>query len=223
MAANVKANEPKPRFSFPMTRNLWGFAKSFITPVPKEWVDPPDLDKVLDEDGFISPKYWEPDHVQKYPAVVQDLDTLKEFLLPLFLSYSQRAKYYQNSYYFYQRIFIIGAFLTTVLAIFTTFFSKTDSGLTGPVFGTTFQSEHMLELFSVLTTIVSAITGYFTILSQKGEPRKRWSNYRRLAEELRMTYFKFLAHQAPYDKPNRLDNLRQNVYEVRQKGRGINA
>jgi hypothetical protein len=225
MAVNASQKPAKQSFFGPISKGLLGFSKSFFVPVAKEWVDPPNLDEVLENEGFIVASSWDKATQAKYSSVVQDIEVLKKYLMPIFLSYNQRAKYYQNGYFFYQRIFIIGAFLTTILAVCSTYFSSGagKEGLVGPLFGAVYHGPSMLELFSVLTTIVSAITGYFTILSQKGDPRKRWSNYRRLAEDLRMTYFKFLTHQAPYDQPNRIDVLRQNLYEIRQKGRGINA
>jgi len=75
----------------------------------------------------------------------------------------------------------------------------------------------MVTLFSGLTTIVSAITSYFTLLSNQGEPRKRWASYRRLAEELRMLYFKFLSRMEPYDKAARVEILRKRIIEIREQ------
>jgi hypothetical protein len=77
----------------------------------------------------------------------------------------------------------------------------------------------MAQTFSLSTMIVSAITSYFTILSNQGSPRKRWASYRRLAEELRMTYFSFLSRLAPFDTGNRLDRLRVKILEIREKER----
>jgi hypothetical protein len=210
---------PLPRISKWYRRTPFGRSE------PKVWRRPDDeaeYQRLLHDDGFISPMYWEDDDLTKYPPIMQDLDDLEEYLLPAFLEYNQKARHYQMSYYFYQWIFIVGAFLTTVMGVLTTYFA----GDRVMFLGTQYETVRLLGwetgwsmvgMFSVMTTIVSAITSYFTLLSNQGEPRKRWASYRRLAEELRMLYFKFLARLDPYDKPNRVEVLRRRVIEIREQ------
>jgi hypothetical protein len=180
-------------------------------------------------------------------------------------------------------VFIIGSFITAVLALFTTYFDGVgnpiifvgaDSGLeisqdatpvpqssvvegaataeaaptaveeaevvssSGQVginarsndvevrvriFGSEFDAATMRQLFGLLTTIVGAVTSYFTLVSQQGEPRQRWGKYRRLTEELRMTYFRFLSHLEPYHQANRVNKLRVSVQEIREKAQENNG
>jgi hypothetical protein len=190
-----------------------------IKQIPKDWVKPPEPEyqKNLYNEGFYSTQLWQADKLQEHPAIERDLKELDEYLLPLFWDYNQKAAYYQNQYFMYQRVFIFGAFLTTVIAILSAYFS-TES--TAVLFGSTFPAPEMVRLFSSLTTIVSAITGYFTLLSQR-DPRKRWSTYRRLAEELRATYFKFMARLDNFSSANRVDNLRSAVLDIENRGLNV--
>ncbi|HEX2907186.1 MAG TPA: DUF4231 domain-containing protein [Phototrophicaceae bacterium] len=73
------------------------------------------------------------------------------------------------------------------------------------------------QIFGYITAIIGAITGVVTALSNRGEPQRRWAKNRRLAEELRMHYFKYVAHLAPYDKPDRIQKLRETVVDARIK------
>ena len=54
-------------------------------------------------------------------------------------------------------------------------------------------------------------------MSNRHEPQKRWGKTRRLTEELRMHYFTYLSHIAPYDTPDRLQIMRENVVDIRVK------
>jgi len=196
--------------------------------VEKEWKRPQDeaaYQELLYNEGFITPDFWDADDLNDYPAIRQDLSDLEEYLLPTFWEYNQKARYYQKSYYFYQWIFIIGAFLTTAFGTLTTYFTV-EQGSAVTLFGVRYDTVNLLgistsytmvSMFSLMTTIVSAITSYFTLLSNQGEPRKRWANYRRLTEELRMLYFKFISRLPPYDKNTRVDKLRHRVIEIREQ------
>lgn len=195
---------------------------------PKQWTRP-EPEKAYQEalywEGFIAPNFWDDDDLTEYPKIMQDLDDLDEYLLPAFWEYNQRATYYQRNYFFYQWIFIIGAFMATAFGALTTYFTA-DEGVTVTFLGTAYEDVKLLgiqlnysmdTMFSLFTTIVSAITSYFTLLSNQGEPRKRWANYRRLTEELRMLYFKFISRLPPYDQKNRVDKLRHRVIEIRER------
>lgn len=195
----------------------------------KVWVYPGDekYQNDLNNEGFICPEHWEEDDLSQYPAIMQDLRDLDEYLLPVFWEFNQLSRHYQTNYFFYQWVFIIGAFLTTVMGVLSTLFTGTNIILFGKHYGefVTFDLVFIqwqpgwtyVGLFSVMTTIVSAITSYFTILSNQGEPRKRWASYRRLAEELRMLYYKFLARMEPYNRENRVEMLRRRVIEIREQ------
>jgi hypothetical protein len=73
------------------------------------------------------------------------------------------------------------------------------------------------QALNFMTAIIGATTAYFTALSNRNEPQKRWAITRRLTEELRMNYFKYLAHVTPYEKEDRLLKLREAVLNIRVK------
>ena len=181
--------------------------------IPAEWEKPADdavYQKMIDEEGFVSSQHWTDDDITAHPIIRQDLADLEQYLLPSFFEFSQKSKYYQNQFYLYQWIFIWGAFLTTVLGALASIYYVTDPSAEGTRAITQ-------QALSYMTAIVGAITAFITALSQRGEPLKRWGKTRRLAEELRMNYFNYLSHLPPYDKPDRVQKLRESVINIRVK------
>ena len=218
-----------PRFNFriPIVSNILKNLRStykssfFIKRRPKwnidrEWARPDQesYQQELHWQGFITPEYWAEDDLEAYPLITQDLADLEEYLLPVFWEFNQKSKYYQNAFYKYQWIFMFGAFFTTILAVLTGYYGGLPEG-NANFFLITAEREFWVNLFGLLTTIISAVTTYYTVLSNQGEPRKRWASYRRLAEELRMTYFMYISRVEPYNRANRIDVLRRRVLELR--------
>jgi len=226
--------------------------------LPLEWEKPEDDDayqKIIHEDDFISPKYWTDGDLNDYPIIKHDIEDLAEYLLPTYFEYSQKSKYYQDRFYFYQWVFVFGAFLTTVFgAIATLLYIPPGSTQLTPAQATQVAAQaaqivvqatqlaaqptpivsptqiaplilsssvdtsvSLQQLMSILTAIIGALTAFFTALSNRGEPQKRWGKTRRLAEELRMHYFSYLSHLPPYDTPDRLKVMRRNVVDIRVK------
>ncbi|MBZ0280474.1 MAG: DUF4231 domain-containing protein [Anaerolineae bacterium] len=172
-----------------------------------EWDRPADEDdyqKLIDREGFISHKYWHGGDLSKYPTITQDLKDLDQHLLPTFFEFSQKSKYFQNDFYLYQWIFALGAFFTTLFGTLAATVGIAGGNSAGRV-------------LSYMTAIVGAVTAYYTTLSNRGEPQKRWGKTRRLAEELRMNYFKYLSHLPPYDQADRVQKLRETVIDIRVK------
>lgn len=184
---------------------------------PKEWPPDPDMnyEQELHWQGFISREFT-PD-VEKYPIIEQDLRDLEEYLLPIFWDFNQKAKYYQNNFYLYQWVFIFGAFFTTFLAVMTTYYGSFGNGNAWVLFFGPFSGNSLVTVFSILTALVSFVTSYYTLLSNYGEPRKRWANYRRRTEELRMIYFKFISRIEPFNTASRVDELRRVVLDIRRQ------
>lgn len=201
----------------------WYKKTPFGLNTPKTWTRPSEdeYELALHYDGFISKQHWKDDDLSQYPAILQDLDDLDEYLMEVFWEYNQRSRYYQRKYYYYQWVFIIGAFLTTAMGVLTTYFAGDNVSFLGAITTSVRllwwdTGWTMVGLFSVSTTIVSTITSYFTLLSNQGEPRKRWASYRRLAEELRMLYFKFISRLEPFDKADRVQILRKRILEIKE-------
>lgn len=182
--------------------------------VPLDWERPADdtaYQKLINDEGFVTNDYWKDDDINNYPIIAQDLADLDQYLLPTFFEFSQKSKYFQNQFYLYQWVFIWGAFLTTVLGALASI-----TYITNPI-GSNPGGISTQQLFSYLTAIVGAVTAFITALSNRGEPLKRWGKTRRLAEELRMNYFNYLSHLPPYDKPDRVQKLREMVIDIRVK------
>lgn len=207
--------------NFYKTTRKWYRQSPFGKTVPKYWTKPSDEQYQLDlhYDGFISPDHLQEYELHKNPAIMEDLETLERYLLPIFWEYNQKSRHFQNKYFFYQWVFIIGAFLTTVSGVITTYFSGLgeDTSYGVWVLFFYFSTWTKVGLMSVTTTIISAITSYFTLLSNQGEPRKRWASYRRLAEELRIVYFRYVARLEPYNTKSRVEVLRRRMIEIREQ------
>ncbi len=183
--------------------------------IPLEWTRPDDDDayeRMIHEHDFISIKHWSDEDLTQYPIIANDLKDLKEYLLPTFFQFSQRSKYYQNRFYLYQWVFVIGAFMTTLLGAAATLFYIPPNATSEVISGTNWQ-----QILSYATAAVGAVTAFTTALSNRGEPQKRWGKNRRLSEELRMHYFTYLSHMPPYDTPDRVQRLRENVINIRVK------
>ncbi len=161
--------------------------------------------KLLEYEDFMTLQF-EPDKEQKYPVVVQDLKDMDEHLLPTFFELSQKAKYFQNMFYNYQWMFIGGTFFSTILGVYTTHTFTTPEALQSLPF----------QVATLATSLVSAIVAAYTGLTNRRQPQRRWAQARRAAEELRMNYFLYISHLAPYNQPDRLKLLRSRVIEVKQ-------
>jgi hypothetical protein len=205
---------------------LQGLQSSFLVrrrpkwKMSKEWVRPPESEYQMNLhwEGFISPEHWKDDNIADFPLVKQDLADLEEHLMPIFWDFNQKASYYQNNYYKFQWVFMLGAFFTTVLAVLTGYYGGLDSQ-TARFLIIEAKVQTWVNVFGILTTILSGATTYYNYLSSHGEPRKRWASYRRLTEELRMTYFKFLSRTEPFDHDDRVDKLRKRVLDLRRQER----
>ena len=192
--------------------------------LPMEWDKPADDDeyqKLIHDDGFVSLKYSDEGDLSQHPVIVHDAEDLAEYLLPTYFEYSQMSKYYQDRYYFYQWVFVFGAFLTTVAGSIATLLyippGLSASATQIAVNSQDLNSVNWQQVFSIITAAIGALTAFFTAVSNRGEPQKRWGKTRRLAEELRMHYFTYLSHMPPYDTPDRLKVMRSNVVDIRVK------
>ena len=214
-ANTVKTN---PKTAKPKKRSYYGDLfifrrRPYLRGITLEWERPATdeaYQKLIADEGFVSPTYWEDDDISQHPIIAQDLADLDQYLMPTFFEFSQKSKYYQNRFYLYQWVFIWGAFLTTLLGALASIYYVADTSQNSA-------QADMQALLNYSTAIVGAVTAFTTALSNRGEPQKRWGKTRRLAEELRMHYFTYLSHLAPYDNPDRIQKLRENVIIIRVK------
>lgn len=210
----ASANPAKPRKRKSSYADLFFFKRRpHLRGVGLDWERPASdeaYQKMIHEEGFISTQFWQDDDLSDHPIIAQDLADLDQYLLPTFFEFSQKSKFFQNRFYLYQWVFVWGAFLTTFLGALASIYyvanvSENPDGA------------NLQVTLSYATAIVGAITAFTTALSNRGEPQKRWGKNRRLAEELRMHYFTYLSHLPPYEKPDRIQKLRENVILVRVK------
>ncbi|MCB9452132.1 MAG: DUF4231 domain-containing protein [Anaerolineaceae bacterium] len=246
-AAKPKTQKKRTWRPFSRLKDLFFVRRfpKFFGGAPEEWEKPEseeEYQRYIHNQGFVSPDHWEGEEMAKHPVVLQDVKDLSQHLLPTFFSFGQKARHYQNQFYVYQWIFIVGAFMTTLfgtLALFSyqlvgttpsdaVVSSLGDTGaleLNDPTVTTTTEANSQASAdaqtfatgLSYLTAIVGAITAFTTTLSNRGEPRKRWSKTRRLTEELRAHYFRYLAHLPPYDTSERVQRLRELVVAMQIK------
>lgn len=209
---------------------MWGIVKRFFSnagkylfitrrhpfrDIPSEYT--PDTDKnpdkyikKLNDEGFVTAESSE---LADYPGITHDLEHLEKHLLPIFWIFDQKAKHYQNVFYHHQWSFILGAFITTVAAILTNSSRPMEGG----------DASNFHTIIGIVTIITSLWTTYAAIMTNHNQPRKRWINYRRLAEDLRMTYYKYLSHIEPFNNEDRTQKLRRHVLEIRKKEPAING
>lgn len=187
------------------------------THISLEWQHPGTEERyqdALEYEGLVSSKAWESANPQEkiadYQALKQDLDDLEQWLMPAFWEFNQKALHFQNRFYFYQWIFMLGAFLTTLLGVLTTYAYTRDNAT-------------LPQAFGYATAIVSGITAYFSVLNNQSSPQVRWARSRRMTEELRSAYFRYLAHLPPFDRIDRVDMMRKFVLDVRQQERRENG
>lgn len=211
--------------------------------VPKEWEAPQDeatYQSLLKSDDFLSAVDFPEDAAAKHPVIVQDMNDIRQYLLPTFYEMSQKSKYYQNLYYFYQWIFIFGAFFTTLFGTLATYNivgnTETSTAVVTPEADASAQgvgeitpesttvttivstgNNFWSRTFGIITAIIGALTAFTTTLSNRSEPQKRWGNTRRLAEEMRMHYYKYISHQPPYDGGDRLSKLREIIMKIKEQ------
>ena len=207
------ASPPKPKRKSGIGDLFFFKRRPRLRGIPMDWERPADeaaYQKMVDDEGFVTAKYWKDDDITAHPIIKQDLEDLDQYLLSSFFEFSQKSKYYQNQFYLYQWIFIWGAFLTTVLGTLASISYVADPSRVAV-------TQTVQQTLSYMTAVVGAVTAFITALSNRGEPLKRWGKTRRLAEELRMNYFNYLSHLPPYDKPDRVQKLREMVINIRVK------
>ncbi len=169
--------------------------------VSRIWVRPPDAEyqKMLKNEGLISADMVD---TEGSKALRDDLAELEQHLLPHMWRLNQEALFYQNHYYLYQWTFIITTFLTTALASITVFAYNSNADVWLGLF-------HLTDFLGVLTAIASALAAGVSYLGANETPQQKWFNARIKTENLRSTYFLFLARQTPFAIDNTAERVRQ--------------
>lgn len=164
----------------------------------------------LEQAGFISESLLKDKGLTLTPELQTDLAALDEHLLADFWQQDYEALYYQNLYYLYQWIFILGALLTTVAAAVGVYIfeSNPDVGLLGV---------KATDALQILTAILSGLVTAVSVLSAAQSPQDRWFKARTKSESLRSLYFLYLTRRDPFDKRSHTERVRQlhsNVLDI---------
>jgi hypothetical protein len=160
-------------------------------------------DAQLEQSGFVSATLLTKQGLPLTPELKTDLDALDEHLLPDFWKQDNEALSYQNMYYLYQWIFILGALATTVVAAAGVYVFKSypDNEILGGL--------KWIELFQILTALFSGGTTTVSVLSATRAPQENWFKARTKAESLRSLYFLFLARREPFNERNYTERTRE--------------
>lgn len=158
-------------------------------------------------------------NLSEHPNITDDLQILEE-LLDDFWTYNHFATHYRSIYFRYQRIFLMGALLSTVISIVNAFIQNVEP-FTYQLSIFDINKVHFSFVLSFCTALVSARATYYTMMANFGRPRNNWTRYRRLAEELRSLYHKYLAHTDSYQGSDRETNLRRRVFELKRMALSI--
>jgi hypothetical protein len=198
----------------------------------RKWVRPQDPAKweaKLKESGFIVPSeidYFAETRgypIDKFQGLKADVEYLLDkpvikaedtsFIDKLY-EYDTLAKNYQNAYYLFNWVFIIGAFATTLMSVIS-------------VLATAFPQNVLISTQAAwwITVGFGALTAIYTALNSSQRPQFEWYVNRRRAEAMRRHYYLYLAHARPYngDRTSRRRKLDEIVRQINRIGRRIGA
>ncbi len=122
------------------------------------------------------------------------------------------ALYYQNSYYWFNWVFIIGAFITTIMSVI---------GVLSP----RFDPSGTLGGFAwLITAVCGVITAAASALNQSRRPQLRWFVNRRKAEAMRRHYYLFITRAEPYsgEPAARRTKLAEVITQIENIGSSLN-
>lgn len=190
--------------------------------IDREWERPEDqavYNGLLMQDGFLTPELI---GGSMSPSLEADIRELDQHLLPHFWRMDQLAKYYQNIYYQYQWLFILSAFLTTVLAATNVYLHTQGS----PRLEIGLGSIVWTEVLGLFTAAVSGVAAAVAFLDAAQTPQKQWYKARAQAEGLRSLYFLFIARQRPFNiasERDRVQVMREKVLSVLRSSGGAQS
>jgi hypothetical protein len=162
---------------------------------PKNWLKPAlpkDYDCFIQKEGFVTLddlteyiKKQSNGSLDQFPTIQQDIKDLNgENFVDHFCRYDQEAKHYQNAYYLYHWVFVLGALTTTALSILSVTSASMSPVLRFGLWG--------------LTVVVALATAVYSVMNRTDRPQREWYLNRRRAEVLRSHYYLYLARVPPY-------------------------
>ncbi|MBN1680031.1 MAG: DUF4231 domain-containing protein [Anaerolineae bacterium] len=196
---------PPPELSEFFDPRTWDGTQALMTDKPEARL----YHQWLEREGFISPSLLK-NASDMLPQLRDDLRELEQHLMPRFWKLEQEAKYFQNLHYLYQWIFILGAFLTSVLAALSVLLYQSNV------------PDVWINVLGVATTVIGAATGSVSFLQTNQVPQKQWFQARNAAERMRTLYFLYIARQSPFDiadDQERVQHLRRMTLRVLRQRR----
>jgi hypothetical protein len=180
--------------------------------IPHDYVMPADekaLEKKRLESGFFTSAEVAAFKSQpaSYPTLIHDLDLLAHHQIEReFSEANQAALFYQNRFYLYHWIFIVGAFATSLISVVNITYLNDNPELQSVVW--------------FLTAGIGMLTAVFNVLNNRKKPQRQWYIHRRRAEALRSLYYIFTAHIPPYKGSVRERELRlaNQLDDIRELG-----
>jgi Protein of unknown function (DUF4231) len=143
-----------------------------------------------------------PEKRNAYPAFADDFKTLDDVLTPIFRDFDHEALRSQNTYRGMYVILILGGAFVTIVGIVQIAFIDT-------------------AWIGIVGSVVALVVGVVTSLSSRLNYQKRYLNARLTAERLRSEYFLFLGRFDHYDDQNRVQKLKQSVYDLKAEGEAL--
>ena len=197
-----------------MTQNTSYFSNLFFIRRPprlrgalQEWVQPDEATyqalirdhrfvTVQDIEAYIQSKAPTAS-LADFPTITDDLRILNgDSYLHDYFEYDRKASHYQNSFYLYNWVFVVGAFATALLGFLSIILDST--------------------VIWVLTGLIGFLTTVYTFKNNREVPQREWYVNRRRAETLRSHYYQYLAQVPPYhgSNENREIRLLQTAIQV---------
>ncbi|MGJ3239779.1 MAG: DUF4231 domain-containing protein [Anaerolineae bacterium] len=123
--------------------------------------------------------------------VKADIDWLNAELMPLFRERDHVAKREQNRYRQYQLGFLILATAATIVGSFQVWALQS--------------APQAILFFGVTETFIALLTTFLATLMGNRQPLAEWLENRRLTEQLRREYYRYLTDLPPYDDLDGVD------------------
>ncbi|MGB7339299.1 MAG: DUF4231 domain-containing protein [Phototrophicaceae bacterium] len=127
--------------------------------------------------------------------VWEDIDVLNEELMPIFRERDHVAKREQNRYRLYQLSFLFLATAATAIGSFQVWALQS--------------AQEMILVFGLFETFIALLTVFVSTLMGNRQPLGEWLENRRLTEQLRREYYRFLTDTEPYDLLDGVDRKKR--------------
>lgn len=183
----MRASPPSPPTSAPVSQGKTGFRKNWpewMRQLPQIRFPPPKPDFQLLDPAQLN-ALLEKANPDVRARLETDLKYLEGELLRMFRERDYEAKFQQNRYRLYQIAYMSLATAATLAGSLLAV-SLRDAPATAPLWG-------------FIETLIALLATFLSALSSREPPLPLWIENRRISEQLRREYFRFLMDLEPYD------------------------